>query len=243
MLSGEIMAKPKKYDYPEIEYSYYDMDLCLQKDRILELLSLSTPKKVLRFNSKGSYWGFCEYANTYHLVINGGILHFTTYVDSFSDVINFFDELMHSNNKTLICPFKAEIELIKDYIKNETSDCRWLGCYINLVSDNNLYTFEYNYSEKDELIENLNRIKNGDAFRFFLGRLEGDKRMHVWQKENGYIKILYQETTGSSMKKDTDIFRLIVKKEDFVNAFLSAISSVEDEINEVKKSIKNLNNA
>mgnify|MGYP006916049180 FL=1 len=472
------MVKAKKYDYSEIEYSNYDLDLCLQKDLVCNLLKKSTPNKVARFNSKGSYWGFTEYADVYHIAINGAPLHFTTYVDSFDTVINFIDELMYEDNKILICPFAdegsydlivitpfnedyircttfgekgysnresifitsdivikkmtfikqwkslfekinkdykkyiqerlqeskdyqknalnkllirfdkvlnkinqyienpikykqipktkiytriydiaykgdfekwyfvlafdndergnieywenlkaehkildfdymeqkpqytecleidpksnkysnhyngiiepdyeerkiernwcyspetekwyaeneimdkpnvpfiylpeelytagginmvhnvgTESDIIKSYITDSLKGYGFLGCYVNFVSDNIIYTFEYDYNEKDELIQNLNKIKNGENIRFYLGKLGGDKRVHVWQKENGYIELLYQNSKPN-MKKDTDLFRIAVPCEKFVSVFLNEISNIESIIKTYKE--------
>ena len=473
------MVKLKKYDYNKIEYSYFDLDYCNQKEKIKILLKNSIPKKVKSFSSKGSYWSFGDYTDIYHIVVNNGELHLTTYFNSFSIVFDFFNELMHFDNKALLYPFEdegrynlllaipvcsknircvifdekerhnrnslfitsdiiidkqifikqwqklfkrinkpykthlskffkdnknpdfrltedlnkffekpinkidkylenpdkfkqkeperywtriydiayktidgwdfvlafdnnkrgnigfwkklkqenkildfdyieqepqktnwlikdsatnnyhnicagkiytdfeerklknwcyspdtekwysnnepmdesktvsflmedfsfgfgintaheceCEGDLIKNYIKDSKVGYGWLSCYINLTSENQIFTFEFDYNEKDELIKNLNKIKNGLNFRFYLGRLDGDKRIHVWQKGSEYIKILYQEFEHN-LKRDTDIFSLVLKKDKFIEAFKSAIKFIEYKIKEAESSIKN----
>ena len=133
---------------------------------------------------------------------------------------------------------ECEGDLIKNYIKDSKVGYGWLSCYINLTSENQIFTFEFDYNEKDELIKNLNKIKNGLNFRFYLGRLDGDKRIHVWQKGSEYIKILYQEFEHN-LKRDTDIFSLVLKKDKFIEAFKSAIKFIEYKIKEAESSIKN----
>ena len=108
MLSGIDMVKPKKYDYTEIEYEYFDLDLCLQKAQILNLLEKSTPQKVRRFNSNGTYWVFDDVVNCFKIVINGGELYLTEYVATFMIFMDFILELLCFNDKRLICPFEDE---------------------------------------------------------------------------------------------------------------------------------------
>lgn len=102
------MVKPKKYDYTEIEYEYFDLDLCLQKAQILNLLEKSTPQKVRRFNSNGTYWVFDDVVNCFKIVINGGELYLTEYVATFMIFMDFILELLCFNDKRLICPFEDE---------------------------------------------------------------------------------------------------------------------------------------
>ena len=119
------MVKPKKYDYTEIEYEYFDLDLCLQKAQILNLLEKSTPQKVRRFNSNGTYWVFDDVLNCFKIVINGGELYLTEYVATFMIFMDFILELLCFNDKRLICPFEDEGYFSKVYNVDSLQDCLW----------------------------------------------------------------------------------------------------------------------
>ncbi len=110
MLSGEIMLKERLYGYYSIDEANYALDLYDEKEQIYSVLNTSTPRKVKKFNSKGTAWDLCKewnYSN-YKFCINGGEIVITDVTGSIFDFLNFIEHIAYYNDKNLMNTFDDE---------------------------------------------------------------------------------------------------------------------------------------
>ncbi len=109
-----------------------------------------------------------------------------------------------------------------------------LYCFIKL-DDIIGYLIQFDYQEKDRILQNLDKVEKGENVRFSLGCLS---RMNIWNSKDNFVKVLIHNYSYKKSNKDGGKYFLFkMKKDMFLNYFRNGIEDIENEIQKVKDEI------
>ena len=104
------MIKQQLYPWFSVDCVDFDFKFYDKKEILSKMLENQTPKKVEKFNSKGTKWELWNEIDAYfELCIEGVKLETSSCTGRFiADFLDFIPQLAYTDDKTLICPFDYE---------------------------------------------------------------------------------------------------------------------------------------